>query len=186
MINTMCYYPFRYGLLEGYTNGNGLLSTEDMTANQDVVNGTDSSSYVYDDFWRLCKETSKRYACVMGIFKQFFTKYLIECNGFSDKPIYIGILGEDGQISILLENGTKEDISSLQSDLEKADERLLLHLTGTVGRWYSSGTMSVLPPVSVPFNYKRWSGGVGHSISMPKSNLRDRGNVQSIESVAPP
>nr|CAD7197932.1 unnamed protein product [Timema douglasi] len=29
-----------YGLLEGYTNGNGLLSTEDMTANQDVVNGT--------------------------------------------------------------------------------------------------------------------------------------------------
>nr|CAD7258313.1 unnamed protein product [Timema shepardi] len=30
----------QYGLLEGYTNGNGLLSTEDMTANQDVVNGT--------------------------------------------------------------------------------------------------------------------------------------------------
>ncbi|CAG2057048.1 unnamed protein product [Timema podura] len=49
-------------------------------------------------------------------------------------PIYIGRLGGGGLTNILLENDTKEDRSTLQSDLEEADERLLLHVHHAVAR----------------------------------------------------
>nr|CAD7432193.1 unnamed protein product [Timema monikensis] len=59
---------------------------------------------------------------------------LVECNSFSGKPIYIGGLGEDGLTSILFENDTQEDRSTLQSDLEVADELLLLHVHHAAAR----------------------------------------------------
>ena len=67
--------------------------------------------------------------------EQFFTRYLIACNGFCDTgtPIYLGGLGEEGVTVVLLQNGVKEEISSLQSAVEEDDERLLLHGHHAIG-----------------------------------------------------
>ena len=52
-----------------------------------------------------------------------------------DTPIYLGGLDEDGVTIVLLENGVKEEISSLEYAVEEADERVLLHGHHAIGEY---------------------------------------------------